>query len=137
MQRKFLKLKTISMILATAASTQGQSLYWGGGNTDRADNAALPVNGAAVAGAWNATAKNWATTNTPGVYGVYVPGSIVDLGLVTNLTGSSGKVYITNETDVSLSSLFAVVQGAQNEMVYFTATSPRTNWPRSRAAPFA
>lgn len=116
-------LSSLSVALLTA---QADMLYWGGGTADMANNTALPVNTTAFAGAWNTTTKNWASSPSPGSYGAYVPGASVDLGIVTNLTASGGKVVITNQSDVSLSSLFAVVQASANQIISLTATSPKT-----------
>ena len=126
MKSNTLKLAFLSLLLAALTAAQADVLHWGGGSTDIADDTALPINTTAFAGAWNATTKNWATTGIPGTYGAYVPGASVDLGIVTNLTASGGKVVITNQSDVSLSSLFAVVQASANQTISLTATSPRT-----------
>ena len=134
MKNKNMKLKLLTLLVSLASAVQAQHLYWGGGSTDVADDTALPINTTAFAGAWNATTKNWATTGIPGTYGAYVPGASVDLGIVTNLTASGGKVVITNQSDVSLSSLFAVVQASANQIISLTATSPRTLTLRERTS---
>jgi len=57
-----------------------------------------------------------------------VNGSVVDLGYVIN-PNNGGVVAITNESDVSLSSLMCVSSGANStysQMIYLTATNSRT-----------
>ena len=121
-------IQVASVLVATVSTAWAQTLYWGGGTADVADNTAFPTNTSNFCGKWNLTTHNWASTNAPGVFNAYVNGSVVDLGYVIN-PNNGGVVAITNESDVSLSGLMCVSSGpgsTYNQMIYLTATNSRT-----------
>ena len=130
MYNRRLKIKVVSVCLAAVSTSWAQTLYWGGGIADVADNAAFPTNSSLFSGKWNTAAKNWASTNAPGVYGTYVNNAFVDLGYLYEAS-EGGKATITNESDVSLSGLMSITDGqaspkTYNQMIYLTATNTHT-----------
>lgn len=128
MYSRQLTIQLASVLVSAVSTAWAQPLYWGGGTSDLADNTAFPTNTSSFCGKWNLTTKNWASTNAPGVYNAYVNGSVVDLGYVINPI-NGGVVAITNESDVSLSSLMCVSSGAgstYNQQIFLTATNSRT-----------
>jgi autotransporter-associated beta strand protein len=114
-------------VMTMALTGWGQTLYWGGGHTDKADGAPLPTAGAEFSGVWNTTTRNWASSPAPGAYGAFAQGALADLGYATITTDTGKSAVITNETDLILSGLMLATGGNNyNQRITLKAVSPKT-----------
>ncbi|MCX7848163.1 MAG: autotransporter-associated beta strand repeat-containing protein [bacterium] len=121
----------MAVMLLFANRTHGTSFtqYWGGGTADIADDTPLPQETNLLSGTWNATLKNWATSATPGVYGVFSNGAFANLGFFAWGASDSGPV-LSLGNDVAIGGLMAMPvptnASTYNQRFTLTAGSDRT-----------
>ncbi len=117
----------LASLMTAGLTAWGQSLCWGGGSADIADNTPLPFTTNGMNGTWNATLKNWATSPTPGAYTTFTNGAFVQLGYYTN----GANAVLTLETDPQVSGLTGCMNATvdYNRIFDLTAASVRTLTP--------
>lgn len=104
--------------------------YWGGGDSDRANNTPIPFDTpAAMCGRWDAATKNWAdATNVPNTY-TALSGGDETMAILRGHFPASGSASVTVMTDVVLHHLFDDVTGpagTYNQNYKLDADAPRT-----------
>lgn len=92
-----------AMFVVFNFAATADTLYWGGGTTDIADNTALPISTNQLNGVWGTTPKNWATGPNGASYAAFADGAYAQLGYYTN----GANVVITLQGNKTVSGLTA------------------------------
>jgi len=107
-----LGLLTATLILFGSVYGKADTLYWGAGTSDIADETPLPTIFEKLTGTWNTTAKNWTPSLTGDSYRAWENGAHdVWLGVYFS-SGSSATITI--DDNITLRGLFSRWSGASN-----------------------
>lgn len=98
----------------TGVSGFGNTLYWGGGNTDITDGTALSHDNVELSGTWDGTTRNWATDSAGTTYAPYSDGAFIQWGWFTNMASAS----ITLTTNASFSGMCGCMNAITNGYSY-------------------